>query len=1219
MQKTFVRLAGFKWLFFWRIVPWLVLFLAVLGSLWLWQAVRVANLAKHQAHFDAQSELLKQRFVEGFGYHERLLIAAAGLFAASDDITRSEWAAFFQSLELSKYYPGVFALAFAKKVLPEDKEVLQAEIRSEGFRDYRIWPEGERDEYFPITLFEPVNEQNLRVLGYDVSVDSVRREAVEKSFITAQPVMCGRVALVNNVHNAFVVYYPVFDVDFLREKPEERRKALKGYVFSPLYADDFADAMMRLSDNKIALKLYDGAQIDPSKIFYDSLGTSNFKSHKSMFSFNTLMAVGGRTWSACFFSLPEYEARIYGMDYVVLFCCLALSFALAFFAFALAGRQFAMKRLEQSMQGLSLLSQAVENSASMIVITDKHGAIEYVNPAFCRTTGYSKEEAIGQTPRIIKSGTHPLEFYKNLWETILSGKTWSDRFYNRKKNGEFYWEAAKISSVTDANGKITHFVGVKEDVSEAIAIHNALDEARAFAEAASRAKGEFLANMSHEIRTPMSAVIGYSHLALKLEMPAKVHDYITKIQHAGSKVLGLINDILDFSKIEAGKMSMEHTGFVLDDVMSGLSNLIAASSAGKNLYFFFQIPPDIPQNLVGDPTRLGQVLSNLLTNAFKFTEQGEIEVIVSLLEKNSSQARLRFAVRDTGIGITPDQQGQIFMDFSQADGSTTRKYGGTGLGLSISRKLVEMMGGKLEVESEPGRGSCFYFSAVFGISSEANEPITDVLRGKRFIVADSKLLPWRALVQHLELAAANVTMVTSARELKELLKHQDPANPYDLAFVYSRLPDCDGFEVVNFIKKGMGGAHSPAVVMVAQHDDFALLCAADEVLADDVLMAPITPSDLINAIIGIFAPEFRKKNLQLTESFNWKNILQGAHILLAEDNLTNQEIAVELLQQAGVVVEVANDGRQAVKKVTESKTCFDVVLMDIQMPTMDGLEATRIIRKDARFTSLPIIAMTAHAMNEAKDECLKAGMNDHIVKPVSPVGMFETIIRWYKPRQMPIVARQKTAKPLPAFAAPVIEGIDTEAGLRRAGGNLALYLKLLKRFAAEQTSLAATIGEAIAAKDQTRVASLVHMLKGLSGNLGATELFAIAHDFEVAIHDNKFEKEVKDNFALFAEALQRLINNIQTADVTMAETADKKHQEAIDTSSLAPYLKKMAGFLKNSDLELIDCFHELKENFKEMHADGEFSDVEKSINVGDFEKAFESLRQLADRLHIEIE
>jgi len=443
-----------------------------------------------------------------------------------------------------------------------------------------------------------------------------------------------------------------------------------------------------------------------------------------------------------------------------------------------------MKRAEIEMRKLS---RAIEQSPTSVVVTDLNGIIEYVNPKFTEVTGYKAEEAIGQNPKVLNSGKQSHEHYKNLWDTILAGEEWHGEFCNKKKNGALYWEFAHISPIRTAEGTITHFVAVKEDITERKRMEEELIQAKLAADEANKAKGDFLANMSHEIRTPMNAVIGMSHLALKTELTRKQRDYLTKIQSSANSLLGIINDILDFSKIEAGKMDIESVDLNLEEVLDNLANLITVKAHEKeDLEVLFATAHDVPRFLVGDPLRLGQVLINLANNAVKFTNVGEIVVSTERLKQTDDQVTLKFSVSDTGIGLTREQVDKLFQSFTQADTSTTRKYGGTGLGLTISKRLVEMMGGEIWVESEPGQGTTFHFTATFALGREEpgkrHAPPPD-LRGMKVLVVDDNATSREILQKILESFSFEVAQAASGEEGIRELENAPKESPFELVII----------------------------------------------------------------------------------------------------------------------------------------------------------------------------------------------------------------------------------------------------------------------------------------------------------------------------------------------------------------------------------------------------------------------------------------------------
>jgi PAS domain S-box-containing protein len=1086
--------------------------------------------------------------------------------------------------------------------------------------------------------------------------------------------------------------------------------------------------------------------------------------------------------------------------------------------------------LEQRTAELRKLSQATENSPASVVVTDKNGTIEYVNPRFSEVTGYSAEEAIGQNPRVLKSGDLPESYYKELWDTILSGKVWRGEFKNKRKTGEKFWESASISPIMDEKGEITHFVAVKQDISERKRteatlrsaleisrladdlsleevmqfcldeaerltesqigffhfvdpdqetlelntwstatrqqcfadpkrhqkypiskagvwldclrerkpiIHNdynslprkqgmpeghvpltreatvpifsgdqvvaiigvgnkttdydwldvdllkllgkstwifiqrkkaekQLMEAKLKAEEATKAKSDFLANMSHEIRTPMNAIIGMSHLALKTKLTPKLQDYLNKIQSSANSLLGIINDILDFSKIEAGKLDMESMEFDLDDVLNNLANLVTVKAQKKNdLEVLFATAPEVPRSLVGDPLRLGQVLINLTNNAVKFTESGEIVVSTELLNRHETGLTIKFSVKDTGIGLTKEQIGKLFQSFSQADTSTTRKFGGTGLGLTISKRLVNMMGGEIWVDSEPGQGSTFSFTANFGLGKETVKkrlvPSSD-LRGMKVLVVDDSATSRNILQDILESFSFEVTLVASGEDALEEIERADKDQPFELVLMDWKMTGMDGLQTSEHIKTHQALRKIPTIILVTAYGSEEIMQQAEQIGLNGFLIKPVSPSVLFDTIMHAFGegiPKASRISERAEEIVDLKDI-RGAQVLLVEDNEINQQVALEILQGAGLNVTVANDGQEGVDAAIQ--TLYDAILMDIQMPVMDGYEATKRIRKweggrrktddrievsgvgfqvsernelqaselrtqnsehDLQASNLqsptpnnqdpassiqhpvPIIAMTAHAMSGDEQRSLEAGMNDHVTKPINPDQLYATLQKWIKP----IAERAAVPKSLPASGglslpdAPAesdqalpdkdelpesLPGFDVVAGLKRLQGNKRLYRKLLLDFGANYSGVAGEIWEAIEDKDFEKAHSLVHNLKGLSGNLEATNLQATAVKMEELVRGQTAkktsDKELKRKFAELENAIEHALDAVKTIG-SIAEKKTIGISEAAIASVPLELLQKVTESIKAA-VELGDVM-KIKSIAEELKSDSD--------------------------------
>jgi len=686
-----------------------------------------------------------------------------------------------------------------------------------------------------------------------------------------------------------------------------------------------------------------------------------------------------------------------------------------------------------------------------------------------------------------------------------------------ERGGETRWIRAYAVPAQQRNGA-WFWNGFWMDVTDSHAQRDALLYARDKAEDATRAKSMFLANMSHEIRTPMNAVIGMSHLALQTELSPKQRDYVQKIHTAGNALLGLINDILDFSKIEAGRLDMESVDFDLDAVLGNVATVTAGKAQEKSLEYLFDVPAELPRNLRGDPLRLGQVLINLVNNAIKFTANGEVHLSGRLLAEQDGQVHLQFSVRDTGIGMTQEQTDKLFEAFTQADGSTTRKYGGTGLGLSISRRLVEMMGGQISVESQPDIGSTFRFDCWLARADEPVRPariLPDALNGLRILVVDDNAVAREVLLSALQSLPVTAQAVDSGTAALATLEAADP--PYQLLLTDWQMPGMDGIALA---RKALAGLREPPrVALVTAFGREEVRQQAEAAGLDCFLIKPVNQSQLVDTLTELFAPE------QVPHSHHAHGkVPQFSHgrVLLAEDNEVNQQIATELLEATGLVVEVVDNGRSAVERLQAAGPHhFDLVFMDLQMPEMDGHEATRLIRADDTFAELPVIAMTAHALPEERERCLSEGMNDHISKPISPTLFYELLVRWLAERlsgSRTVTREEPEEGELPAE----LPGFDLDAALTRVNGKRALLIKLLRQFESHQGQAPAAILQALEKRDRTSAERAAHTLKSVAGNLGAMGLQQQAAELEAAIRAGRNRRQLATPLAALQATLDQL-------------------------------------------------------------------------------------------------
>jgi signal transduction histidine kinase/DNA-binding response OmpR family regulator len=774
---------------------------------------------------------------------------------------------------------------------------------------------------------------------------------------------------------------------------------------------------------------------------------------------------------------------------------------------------------------------------------------------------------------------------------------------------------AMNAEILSANMKTRALLEQTQQQAEALAA------AKEVAEKATRIKSEFLANMSHEIRTPMNAIIGMSHLAMKTDLNPRQKGYVRKIQQSGQHLLGIINDILDFSKIEAGKLTVENIDFELEKVLENVSNLISEKATAKGLELIFDIDPAVSLHPKGDPLRLGQILINFCNNAVKFTERGEIVVKARVQEQDDSGQLVCFSVSDTGIGLTEEQMGRLFQAFEQADASTTRQHGGTGLGLAISKRLAQLMGGDVGVTSELGKGSTFWFTAYLGKGEGvAKRFARPDLRGRRVLIIDDNSQAREVLSGMLTGMTFVADEAPSGLEGIEMVRQAaERGQAYEIVFVDWQMPGLDGIETGKRIWALPKLAAPPHLVMVTAYGREEVMKQAEEAHFENLLIKPVTASMLFDSAIEALserretAPEGEARPTTAVDLGR----IHGARILLVEDNELNREVALGLLEDARLSIDTAENGAIAVEMI--GKQNYDLVLMDMQMPVMDGIAATRAIRAIPQSRSLPIVAMTANAMASDREKCVAAGMNDHLAKPIDPDELFGALLRWIRPRASAAeTADIREDRPVSQAASedrPLeIAGIDTKTALKRTGGIRRRYEALLERFADSEARVVSDIRRALATNDTPTAQRLAHSLKGAAGNLGADSLCELAAKVEAALGRNQ---GVDAALEALSGSVDAVVSAIRAA--LPGEPVPSSSDTSIDSTAIAESLARLKKLLESDDGEAADFLLDARPVLLKFLTREEVATLQGQVGNFDYAQALQSVSEVASRLSLKLE
>ncbi|MFC3034582.1 response regulator [Pseudoalteromonas fenneropenaei] len=823
---------------------------------------------------------------------------------------------------------------------------------------------------------------------------------------------------------------------------------------------------------------------------------------------------------------------------------------------------------EQQQQTEQALAQQLELTYHIInaipnptYYRDPHGKFMGVNRSFLAFLDQFEIEVVGSHLSEVFPTITANEFATRASDILQGGQ--SQRYEMRCQDGQGQARDLVVfeAPFADNEGQIHGIVGMFLDVTEHNKMQQELISAKEEADRLTKVKSEFLANMSHEIRTPMNAIIGMAHLALRSGLEQKQYDYVNKIDVAAKQLLALINDILDFSKIEAGKLDIEQAHFNLDKLLDNVATIIGIRAQERGLELIFDISPQINRDYIGDPLRLGQVLINLAGNAVKFTEQGEVTISIHELSKDNHSAKLRLAVKDTGIGMSEQQQKALFQSFSQADSSISRKYGGTGLGLTISQQLIKLMGGEIQVNSVPGQGSEFHFTISLPLAQEHGIKQTNYHFDKviKALAVDDNLQALQVTQGMLESMGVDVFATDSTDEALKQIGTMQP----DVVFVDWQMPKMDGLTFIQ-MARALPNCRSKFVLITAYGRDL-LVKDNEKAIIDCIVLKPVNPSYLYDAVVSCVGGVVSTAAFDEAHKQDKSTLFAGISILVAEDQPINQEIAKEILSYYGAKVTLANNGKEAVEQVKQQS--FNLVLMDMQMPEVDGITATRMIRKFASIDELPILAMTANAMSEDIAACLEAGMNGHIAKPIDLKQLEDSILQVIGSNLQPVPV--ELSEPLPTHVETVtqltLEGINIEEGIERAAGNKHIYLQILEKFLSQQTEELINLQQAITIGNDELCRHILHAIKGASANLSMQFLANECKKLEDQLTSNSIDFAIIDN----------LIHYIQTQLSSLRQFLSHTTHTIVTNVDQDKLIKELEIALKDYNTDALDIAEQL--------------------------------------------
>lgn len=1226
---------------------WLALFVSLGLTVLAWHVVTSEADTNARTRFAFLESDVKQRIAERLKAYEQVLRSSQGLFRASQSVERDEWRQFVLAQDVAQTYPGIQGIGYAKRFSPAHKAALEARIRAEGFPDFRVWPSGVREEYSSILFLEPFTGRNLRAFGYDMLAESVRRTAMTQARDSGLATLSGKIKLVqetdNDVQVGVLLYLPIYRNGLPTTTVAERRLALDGFVYCALRINDFMAGTLGTRPAEFAVQIFDGDEATESARMYANglLSVQQQAQYPNPIIRQSTLSLSQHQWTLRLTTLPAFEASIDRQKSNVVLVCGSLISLLLYFvvrnlttlredARALA-EKLTVAFTESEIRFGTLVDAASEFA---IIATDERGTIKTFNTGAERMLGYRADELVD---RFTSSVLHvheevqarslalsrelgcPVSGFDVFVARARQGQAETREWTYVRKDGSQLPVQLTVTAVRDSADTIVGFLGIGKDISHEKEVAQQLRDAKERAELASRSKSEFVASMSHEIRTPMNAVLGIAQLLTNTSLSADQRKYVQMLRGAGESLLVILNDVLDFSKLEAGQLTITPAPFRLDDVLNALATVMSVNAAHKDLELVIGVEPDVPQACIGDAQRLQQVLVNLVGNAIKFTERGEVAVVVERVGHGAETVTLCFRVCDTGIGMSAEQQERLFAPFAQADSTIARRFGGTGLGLAISKRLATLMDGTISVESAVGTGSEFRVVLPLRlqphpVGEDTAQRTRSSLGRLRILVVDDNPTSREYLCMMITGWHWQVDGVASGEQAVERVRTlQLRGEFYDVIIADWQMPDMDGLSTLQAIRELLPMRALPTIIMVSAFAQGQLMQSPASTVADAVLIKPVTSSNLFDTLLEALAARTSLPLSDLAESVKPGSTkpLQGVHLLLAEDNALNQAVATGMLEHAGATVEVADNGQQAVDKLRANPQRYQIVLMDVHMPVLDGFSATRVIREVLQL-HLPILAISAGVLEYERDQCVTAGMNGFIAKPIDVEQMLAAILQHlpnapHAEDQLPAVQ----APTAPPFAADELATFDVGALValgKHDQGYLGTLVALIDKAVADGLTPIADAQRAWQEGRHREAAMAFHTLRGSFGTLGARRFAARALQLELAIHSGH-RAEAETLFPVIAEDLQATLTAAQT---WLASLGSPEGSEHAPTDYDAAEVAQLCDLLQQQNFEACALYRRLRPALLAQLGSGTMTLLDQAMDQLDFQAAIGVIASLLD-------